>query len=40
MRQDKQFSVDYTKGYLGLEYAYVLGLSGKGQTIGINDAAW
>ena len=37
-RQDKQFSVDYTKGYLGLEYAYVLGLSGKGQTIGINDA--
>lgn len=37
-RQDAQFSVDYTKAYLGLEYAYVLGLSGRGQTIGINDS--
>lgn len=37
-RKDAQFSVDYTKRYLGLEYAYVLGLSGKGQTVGINDA--
>jgi autotransporter-associated beta strand protein len=36
-RNDKQFGVDYSKGFLGLEYAYVLGLSGKGQTIGIND---
>jgi autotransporter-associated beta strand protein len=37
-RNDPQFKVDYSKGFLGLEYAYVLGLSGKGQTIGINDA--
>lgn len=37
-RADQQFSVDYTKAYLGLEYAYVLGLSGRGQTIGINDS--
>ncbi len=37
-RTDAQFSVDYTKRYLGLEYAYVLGLTGKGQTVGINDA--
>lgn len=37
-RQDAQFAVDYSKGYLGLEYAYVLGVTGAGQTIGINDA--
>lgn len=37
-RADQQFSIDYTKAYLGLEYAYVLGLSGRGQTIGINDS--
>ncbi|MFV0624684.1 S8 family serine peptidase [Sphingomonas sp. ac-8] len=37
-RQDAQFSADYSKGYLGLEYAYVLGVTGAGQTIGINDA--
>ncbi|PCD02705.1 autotransporter domain-containing protein [Sphingomonas spermidinifaciens] len=37
-RTDAQFSVDYTKRYLGLEYAYVLGLTGAGQTIGINDS--
>lgn len=37
-RNDTQFSVDYTKAFLGMEYAYALGLSGRGQTIGINDA--
>ncbi len=37
-RRDAQFTVDYTKGNLGLEYAYVLGLNGSGQTIGINDS--
>ncbi|WP_230770001.1 S8 family serine peptidase [Sphingomonas sp. Leaf4] len=37
-RKDAQFAVDYTKSYLGLEYAYVLGLNGNGQTIGINDS--
>lgn len=37
-RNDAQFKVDYSKGFLGMEYAYVLGLSGKGQTVGINDA--
>lgn len=37
-RKDAQFSVDYSKAYLGMEHAYVLGLSGRGQTIGINDA--
>ncbi|MBM3929311.1 MAG: autotransporter domain-containing protein, partial [Sphingomonadales bacterium] len=37
-RNDAQFRVDYSKGFLGLEYAYVLGLSGRGQGIGINDA--
>lgn len=37
-RSDTQFAVDYAKAFLGLEHAYVLGLSGRGQTIGINDA--
>lgn len=37
-RGDAQFGVDYSKAALGMEYAYVLGLTGKGQTIGINDA--
>jgi len=37
-RADAQFAVDYTKAFLGMEHAYVLGLSGRGQTIGINDA--
>lgn len=37
-RNDAQFKVDYSKASLGMEYAYVLGLNGKGQTIGINDA--
>lgn len=37
-RADAQFSVDYSKRFLGLEHAYARGLSGKGQTIGINDA--
>lgn len=37
-RTDAQFAVDYSKRFLGLEYAYVLGLSGRGQTIGINDS--
>ncbi|MEP9401231.1 S8 family serine peptidase [Sphingomonas silueang] len=37
-RKDAQFAVDYTKANLGLEYAYVLGLNGAGQTIGINDS--
>ncbi|WP_292060820.1 autotransporter domain-containing protein [Brevundimonas sp. UBA5936] len=37
-REDAQFSVDYSKAYLGLEHAYALGLSGKGLTIGVNDA--
>ncbi|THG39053.1 S8 family serine peptidase [Sphingomonas olei] len=37
-REDAQFAVDYSKANLGLEYAYVMGLTGKGQTIGINDS--
>lgn len=37
-RGDAQFAVDYTKAYLGMEHAYALGLSGRGQTIGINDS--
>ena len=37
-RNDAQFKVDYSKAFLGMEYAYVLGLNGTGQTIGINDA--
>ncbi|MCT8001312.1 S8 family serine peptidase [Sphingomonas sanguinis] len=37
-RNDAQFRVDYSKAALGMEYAYVLGLTGRGQTIGINDA--
>jgi autotransporter-associated beta strand protein len=37
-RNDAQFSIDYTKTFLGMEHAYALGLSGRGQTIGINDA--
>ena len=37
-REDAQFSVDYSKAYLGLEHAYALGLTGKGLTIGVNDA--
>ena len=27
-RTDAQFSVDYSKGFLGLEHAYAMGLSG------------
>lgn len=37
-RRDAQFSVDYSKAYLGLEYAYALGLTGRGLTVGVNDA--
>lgn len=37
-RADSQFSVDYSKGFLGLEHAYAMGLSGRGQTVGVNDA--
>lgn len=37
-RSDAQFSIDYSKGFLGLEHAYAMGLTGQGQTIGINDA--
>lgn len=37
-REDAQFTVDYSKAYLGLEHAYALGLSGKGLTVGVNDA--
>ncbi|GAW41062.1 Extracellular serine protease precursor [Brevundimonas sp. SH203] len=37
-RSDAQFSVDYSKGFLGLEHAYAMGLTGRGQTIGVNDA--
>lgn len=37
-RTDAQFSVDYSKGFLGLEHAYAMGLSGRGQTVGVNDA--
>ncbi|HEV7288890.1 S8 family serine peptidase [Sphingomonas sp.] len=37
-RNDAQFAVDYTKAFLGMEHAYALGLSGRGQTIGINDS--
>jgi len=37
-RADAQFGIDYSKGYLGLEHAYALGLSGKGVTVGINDS--
>ena len=37
-RKDAQFSIDYSKAYLGLEHAYVLGLTGKGLTVGVNDA--
>lgn len=37
-REDAQFSVDYSKAYLGLEHAYALGLTGKGLTVGVNDA--
>lgn len=37
-RNDAQFKVDYSKASIGMEYAYVLGLTGRGQTIGINDA--
>lgn len=36
-RNDAQFKVDYSKAFLGLEYAYVLGLNGAGQTVGVND---
>ena len=35
-REDAQFAVDYSKGYLGLEHAYARGLSGKGVTVGVN----
>lgn len=37
-RADAQFAVDYSKGFLGLEHAYARGLTGRGQTIGVNDA--
>ncbi|WP_295166195.1 S8 family serine peptidase [uncultured Brevundimonas sp.] len=37
-RGDSQFAVDYSKGFLGLEHAYAMGLSGRGQTVGVNDA--
>ncbi|MEG1451368.1 S8 family serine peptidase [Brevundimonas sp.] len=37
-RNDSQFKIDYSKGYLGLEHAYARGLSGRGLTIGVNDA--
>lgn len=37
-RADAQFSVDYSKAFLGLEHAYAMGLSGRGQTVGVNDA--
>lgn len=37
-RDDSQFSVDYSKGYLGLEHAYARGLTGRGLTIGVNDS--
>lgn len=37
-RNDTQFAVDYSKAFLGLEHAYALGLTGRGQTIGINDS--
>lgn len=37
-REDAQFSIDYSKAYLGLEHAYALGLTGKGLMIGVNDA--
>ncbi|WP_295194905.1 S8 family serine peptidase [uncultured Brevundimonas sp.] len=37
-RADSQFAVDYSKGFLGLEHAYAMGLSGRGQTVGVNDA--
>lgn len=37
-RSDTQFAVDYSKAFLGLEHAYALGLTGRGQTIGINDS--
>ncbi len=37
-REDAQFAVDYSKGYLGLEHAYARGLSGKGVTVGVNDS--
>lgn len=37
-RSDAQFSVDYSKRFLGLEHAYAMGLTGRGQTIGVNDA--
>ena len=37
-RTNAQFSIDYSKGFLGLEHAYAMGLSGRGQTVGVNDA--
>lgn len=37
-RTDAQFSVDYSKAFLGLEHAYAMGLTGRGQTVGVNDA--
>ncbi len=37
-RNDTQFKVDYSKAFLGMEYAYVLGLNGAGQTVGVNDS--
>ena len=36
-RNDAQFKVDYSKAFMGMEYAYVLGLNGAGQTVGVND---
>jgi len=37
-RADRAFSVDYSKGYMGLEHAYARGLTGAGATVGINDS--
>lgn len=37
-KTDRQFTVDYSKAFLGLEHAYARGLSGKGLIIGVNDA--
>lgn len=37
-RTNAQFAVDYSKAFLGLEHAYAMGLTGRGQTVGVNDA--
>ena len=38
-REDAQFSVDYSKAYMGLDHAYTLGLTVNRMTIGVNDAS-